>query len=322
MHASWEQRFETWWRHTPITPMNLSSRRIAGTIADVYTSVRDGDTCLAMKTVSSDSKKIMHDNIMLFSEYHIHHMIQEMYDKEQRPSRLVRVHWIRKIELRGNIVVAFAMDRLHETWYHRTRGGFLPTEWKQEALTELHHWNTSWGFFHRDPHLNNIGILPNGQWCFFDLSMSCFSNGMTVHNKDAFYHKEDTMNFHLDPAILNASWCQYQNDASWALVQRAWKCTKPTAWKKRTPVVLQNCLFAHKGRFLGVKNDTVQVAVRISQRFVESFDDDICIIRGIQTFFQVQTYNDTHVTVCIHLYPKDVRPDVKHQHIAYYMYEA
>ena len=39
------------------------------------------------------------------------------------------------------------MDRLHETWYHRTRGGFLPTEWKQEALTELHHWNTAWGFF-------------------------------------------------------------------------------------------------------------------------------------------------------------------------------
>ncbi len=108
MHASWEQRFETWWRHTPITPMNLSSRRIAGTIADVYTSVRVGDTCLAMKTVSSDSKKIMHDNIMLFSEYHIHRMIQEIYDKEERPSRLVRVHWIRKIELRGNVVVAFA----------------------------------------------------------------------------------------------------------------------------------------------------------------------------------------------------------------------
>ena len=57
-----EQRFET------VETCNHANEfiftAIAGTIADVYTSVRDGDVP-AMKTVSSDSK-IMHDNIMLF----------------------------------------------------------------------------------------------------------------------------------------------------------------------------------------------------------------------------------------------------------------
>ena len=321
MNRSWEQRFETWWRHTPVTEMNLASRRISGTVADVYTSVRDGLSTYAVKTVSSDSKKIMHDNIMLFSEYHIHKMIQDMYTKEKRPSRLVHIHWIKKVSLRGNIVVAFAMDRLRETWYNRTRVGYLPATWKQEALAELNYWNRAWGFFHRDPHLNNVGILPNDTWCFFDLSMSCFTNGLCVYNKDAFYKSSDNMTFPLDPAILNASWSQYQNDSSWALVQRAWKSAKPEVWKPRTPVEIDNCIFAKKGRFTRVENDKIVVEVRISQRFVDSHDDDTCVIRGVPTVFQLESYNDRVVHMLIRLERRDVKPDVKHQHIAYYLYE-
>lgn len=322
MEPLWEQRFESWWRNTPVTDMHLPSRRQMGTVAQVFTSVRDGDKCYAVKTVSSDSKKIMHDNIMLFSEYQIHTMVQELYEKEQRPSRLVRVHWIRKINLHGETVVAFAMDRLHETWYNRTRAGYLPAAWKEEALAELNHWNRYWGFFHRDPHLNNVGILPDGSWCFFDLSMSCFTNGLTVYNKEAFYKKEDTMTFHLDPAILNASWCQYQNDSSWALVQRAWRLSKAETWKRRTPVTVDGCIFAKKGRYLRVDQTKLVVEVRIPKRFVESHDEDICIVRGIPTIFQLHNYNDHYVSITVRLSRKDVKPDVKHPHIAYYLYDT
>ena len=321
MNGSWEKRFETWWRHTPVTQMNLASRRISGTIADVYTSVHDGKNTYAVKTVSSDSNKIMHDNIMLFSEYHIHNMVQNLYIKENRFSRLVRLHWIKKISLRGNVVVAFAMDRLRETWYNRTRVGYLPTAWKQEALTELNHWNRAWGFFHRDPHLNNVGILPNDTWCFFDLSMSCFSNGLSVFNKEAFYDSSDNMTFHLDPAILNASWCQYQNDSSWALVQRAWKSSKAEVWKSRTPVIIENCIFAKKGRFTRIEDNQIVVEVRISKRFVDSHNEEICVIRGIPTYFTFVSQNDRVITILIRLERRDVKPDVHHQHIAYYLYE-
>ena len=85
MEPLWEQRFESWWRNTPVTNMHLPSRRQMGTVAQVFTSVRDGDKCYAVKTVSSDSKKVMHDNIMLFSEYQIHIMVQELYRKEKTP---------------------------------------------------------------------------------------------------------------------------------------------------------------------------------------------------------------------------------------------
>lgn len=322
MHTTWEKRFETWWRNTPVSDMQLSTRRISGTVADVYTSVRGETRTYAVKTVCADSRRIMHDNIMLFSEYQIHKMIQDMYEKENRTSRLVPVHWIKKITVRGNTVVAFAMDRLRETWYNRTRVGYLPTAWKQEALAELSHWNRCWGFFHRDPHLNNIGILPDERWCFFDLSMSCFMNGLTVYNKDPFYKDTDSMTFHLDPAILNASWCQYQNDASWALVQRAWKCAKPDTWKKRTPVMIDNCIFAKRGRYIRTDQSKLVVEVSVPFKFVESHDEDVCVIRGIQTFFQIQSFNERRMTFLIRLDTRDVKPDVKHQHIAYYLYDT
>ena len=316
----WVSRFETWWNETPVSNYNLSHRRIAGTIADVYTSVQDGDKCVAVKTVCRDSTNIMHDNIMLFSEYTIHSMVLDLYDKENRKPRLVRLHWLKKINIRGNTVVAFAMDRLHETWYNRTRSGYLPIHWKGEALAELSHWNTVWGFFHRDPHLNNIGVL-NDEWIFFDLSMSCFSTGLTVYNKEAFYEETECLNFHLDPAILNASWCRYQNDSSWKMIQCAWKSSTPSQWKPRTPIIIKNCILAKNGRFLSYQGNMLSVEIKIPKRFVTKYTRDICFIRGMPSSLIVQSVSDNNVTCVTYVHKTDVKVDIDNQHIAYYLYE-
>ena len=322
MHASWEQRFETWWRHTPITPMNLSSRRIAGTIADVYTSVRDGDTCLAMKTVSSDSKKIMHDNIMLFSEYSLHAYVLSLYDKETRTPRLVNLHWIKKIRLRGHTVVAFAMDRLYETWYNRTKTTFLPMEWKRQALVELKHWNHRWGVFHRDPHLNNLGVLPDGRWCFFDMSMACLSNGTACYNKNAFYPPDEYPSFNMDVAILNASWCQYQNNDSWTTLKRSWHVSPPESWKRRTPVLVGDCIFGRQAKYISnAGTHFLTVEFKIKRSLCETIADGMCTMRGIPVPFKVHRYYADHISIRCSVNKQEVKPDVNHPHIAYYMYD-
>jgi len=321
--SDWKTRFDIWWRHTPTEEMNLSSRRVAGTVADVYTSVGDDKTCVAVKTVSADSSKsTMHDNMMLFSEYQIHMYVYNLYVKENRKLRLIRLHWIKKIKLRGHTVVAFAMDRLYETWYNRTKATFLPLQWKQEALLELKHWNHRWGVFHRDPHLNNIGILPNKEWVFFDMSMACLSNGTTVHNDDAFYAKDEYPSFNMDTAIFNASWCQYQNDASWNMIKRAWRLTHPSIWKPRVPVVLRGCVLGRQGKFIKtLLNKRVAVEMKIKRCFCASQDGVTCTIHGIPVRFKLYGISEQNVVIRISIHQDLVKPDVHHPHIAYYMYD-
>ena len=323
MHVSdWKSRFDTWWKHTPTSDLKLSSRRIAGTVADVYTSVGDEKTCVAVKTVSSDSSDIMHDNIMLFSEYHLHAYVLSLYDKEKRTRRLINLHWIKKIRLRGHTVVAFAMDRLYETWYNRTKTTFLPSEWKRQALVELKHWNHRWGVFHRDPHLNNLGVLPSGEWCFFDMSMSCLSNGTACHNKNAFYPPGEYPSFNMDVAILNASWCQYQNNDSWATLKRSWHVSLPRVWKRRTPVLVNGCIFGRQAKYISKQGSHfLTLEFKINRSFCESIDERACTIRGIPVAFNICKHYPDHVSIRCIINKQHVKPDVNHPHIAYYMYD-
>ena len=317
----WKTRFEAWWRVTPTCDMSLGSRRIAGTTADVYTSIIDEGRCVAIKTVAHDSADVMHDNCMLFSEYHIHERVQRLYKEEGRRQRLVPVYWVRKIRLHGRTVVAFAMERIRETWYNRACGTELPRAWKEEVLFELTHWNRKWGFFHRDPHLNNLGILPSGDWCIFDVSMAAFIDGTTVYNEEAFYDSNDHMAFHRDGAIFTYSWCVYQKDVATDLIKDAWRRSKPHAWPRRTPVVIRNCPLARRGRFREVQGDRVRCVVKIPNNHV-SRRGLTCRVHGIPHDFEVQQRSRAHTSIVLDLDARHVVADVEHAHIAYYLFDT
>ena len=86
--------------------------------------------------------------------------------------------------------------------------------------------------------------------------------------------------------------------------------------------MIDKCIFAKRGRYIRTDQSKLVVEVSIPFKFVESHDEDICVIRGIPTFFQVQSFNERRMTFLIRLNIRDVKPDVKHQHIAYYLYDT
>ena len=317
---TWQARFDHWWKHTETQQLDLPTRRIAGTSADVYTSVRDGDRHVAIKTVARDSADVMHDNCMLFSEFHMHEAIQRRYIGEKRPLRILPVYWIRKIALKDRVVVAFAMERLRETWYNRTCSEPIPAVWKREVLNELDHWNRAWGVFHRDPHLNNIGIRESGEWCLFDVSMSAFADGTSIYNRNAFYDASDVLAFHRDAAIFNFSWCSYQNDVASSIVKDAWSRTRPHLWPKRTPVLIKNCLLANKGRFVEREGSNVRVQIKLPNDALD-YRGHVCSLYGVPTTFECVLRTAKTTSVIISVPGNKVRADVQHVHIAYYLFD-
>ena len=246
-----------------------------------------------LKTNKSKNEKY---DIDLYAEYCIHVEIYNTYKNQK--ARCPKPLWFKYVCFNGkDIKIAFAMEPFDTTLYNYMKdNGGETTEtrrWKGEIIKELNMLRTKHRFYHRDLHLNNIGVY-NNDWLIFDFGMS------TIHSLEPYYgnnhmvsyEEDETPSDEHDERLLRLSWACY-GGGDYAYIQQLKKQINEcdiSKWKIQMPVIIQR---RSKGIFIRKEGDNV-------------------VIHQYNKRKRHGKYNILSVN--------SVKPDSSHGHILYYLY--
>jgi hypothetical protein len=197
--------------------------------------------------------------------------------------------------------LAFALETFDETLhsYLIDKGGDTETSrvWKVEIVKELRDLHEKWGFYHRDVHIKNVGIKGN-DWILFDFGMSLVGPLQPYRkNQNVFYERTSAPSIGHDERLLRLSWASFGDADSEYVDQECEKIKQcdTSFWRRDMPVLL-SC--GKHGIFLWEEDDgRVLVEVKTKRK------------RG----------DTKKSTVCSSFPSTSVKPDVQHEHIAYYV---
>jgi len=230
-----------------------------GTYSRVYKECYDENgKKIALKVLNNDD---IHSEIELFAEYKIHKTLYDKYIEAGLEPKCVKPIWLRKVKINGgHYQLGLGMELFNETLATHiiiNKETDETRQWKKEILTEIKRLNTEWKFYHRDIHINNIGLTENS-WCFFDFGMSRFDT-LSPYNEGGicFYQENVIPSNSQDERILRFSWAEFGDDDKEYIEkeQRKMVTSDPTIWYKNMPVVFKNHPKSENGYFIWIEED-------------------------------------------------------------------
>lgn len=200
----WDSRFENTHfdldRYTFSTSKEprtvLKSTKRTGSYSVVYECYDENGKQICIKIMKQQDTE---DDVQLFSEYTIH---KRLWDTHGR--HMIEPLWLKWIMINDNTpVLAMGLQRFECTLYQWLRTNKAP-ELKKTIVQELKTLNKL-GFYHRDLHLGNIGMIGD-KWFMFDFGMALFDDMQPYISSDAFYRKKITPSKDHDARIFLFSW--------------------------------------------------------------------------------------------------------------------
>ena len=274
----------------------MSDHITTGTYCKIYKKCygEEHSPPFVLKTNKSNNEKY---DIDLYAEYCMHVELYNTY-KDQEKVRCPKPLWLNYVQFNGKQTkLAFAMEPFDTTLYHYikdNKGDTTKTrQWKDEIIQELNTLRTKHQFYHRDLHLNNIGVC-NGDWLIFDFGMAMihslqpyYGNGLVVS-----YEEDEIPSDEHDERLLRWSWaCYGDRDLTYIKqLKKQIKACEVFKWKKHMPVIVQG---RSKGIFIHKEGEKIVVHLR-NKRKREDKDHALSV--------------------------QSVKPDSSHEHILYYLY--
>jgi hypothetical protein len=317
----WEKAYTQWKKKAVTIPMLMRNVRDvdkkeeltvaivdnmqSGSYCKVFPECYDNSSDRFAIKISKRSRKL--DDIQLFSEYMIHQKLYSAYVSSGEAPKIVKPLWLRMVRFNGGPpVLGFAMECFDETLFQyleRHRGDTENSRrWKQEILAELRKTHKAWGFYHRDLHTANVGVV-NDNWVLFDFGMSLIGE-YQPHNGNSvgFYDNGEVPSARHDERVLRFSWSQTgDKDSEYVAEEKKKIATSDVStWKKNMPVVIANHPRAKSGMYLWEEaNNTLLVEM---------------YIKNLK-----RKRHSNHSTLCCSFTKKDIQPDLSHEHICYFV---
>ena len=198
--------------HFKIEHCVMSDHVTTGTYCKIYKKCygEEHSPPFVLKTIKSKNAKY---DVDLYVEYCIHVELYNTYKGQK--ARCPKPLWLKYVQFNGKETkLAFAMEPFDTTLYNyikRNKGETTKTrQWKDEIIQELNRLRTKHQFYHRDLHLNNIGVL-NDDWLIFDFGMSMIHSLQPYYgnNQVVSYEKDETPSDEHDERQLRWSWACY-----------------------------------------------------------------------------------------------------------------
>ena len=273
----------------------MSDHVTTGSYCKIYKKCygKESTPPFVLKTNKSNNAKY---DIDLYAEYCIHVELYNTY-KDQK-ARCPKPLWLKYVSFNGKQKkLAFAMEPFDTTLYNHMKynGGETDKtrQWKDEIIQELNILRTKYQFYHRDLHLNNIGV-HNNDWLIFDFGMSMIHSLQPYYenNQIVSYEKDEIPSDEHDERLLRWSWaCYGDRDREYIKqLKNQIKTCEVSKWKANMPVIIQGRL---KGRYIQRKGEKVVVHL-LNKRKREDKDYTLSV--------------------------QSVKPDSSHGHILYYLY--
>ena len=162
----------------------LKHTKSTGSYSVVYEAYDENKNRICVKFMKHQDRE---DDLQLFSEYTIHKRLWDVHGKN-----MVQPLWLRWIKINDNTpILAIGLQRFDCTLYHWLKTN--EPKYKNEIVKELKCINKL-GFYHRDLHLGNIGMIGD-KWLMFDFGMALFDDMYPYVSSDAFYQNRKTFTY-------------------------------------------------------------------------------------------------------------------------------
>lgn len=268
-----EKEFGNWWNDLKIESVTMrlphhlksfdykniidSSSLVKGTYCNVFKRYYQEDhTVIAIKYTSFHNKEKL---IALWQEYKIHKKIYDSYIEENLEPKVIQPLWIKKIALNNGLhspFLAIGLERIEETVYDyllKNKGDNSQSrKWKEDIIQELKRLREKYKFYHRDCHINNVGIVQN-TWKIFDFGMAIFKDVMPYIGNGSnvnFYWNNSLPSNIFDERILRFSWNEYGDNDDWVTYElKKIAKSSPKYWTEGMFVVVKNHPLTKNGKF-------------------------------------------------------------------------
>lgn len=269
-----KKNFLDWWKNEEIVsipvrhPSHLNSFKYKnvidaesasnGTYCDVWQTYYqpDGSKVAIKHTSFHDYEKMT----ALWQEYKIHKALYDIYVKENKPAKVIKPLWIKKVAFNNGMAcphLCVGLEKIDETMYDYLKRNKKDTieslEWKKEIIAELKRLNKEYKFSHRDCHINNIALC-NGEWKLFDFGMAIMGDLQSYFNTDystSFFGEDKRIpSPTFDERILRFSWQGHGTKDKWVNYETKKIINSPSKfWMRAMPVVLKDCQYANNGKY-------------------------------------------------------------------------
>ncbi len=280
-----------------------------GSYCKVFTECYDEDgKKIAIKILKESSSD--DDNIELYSEWVIHDKVYQQFLVAGIEKNCVRPLWVRMISFNGGQrVICLGMECFDKTLYKyllREKGDTtLTREWKKEIISSLNLLRQQVGFYHRDLHINNVGVLGDN-WQFFDFGMTMIDNIKPWQRPGISFYAplEEIQSDINDERILRFSWGDFGDRDREFINGEILKIrnSSPQKWKREMPVKIKGHKLSKRGTFICIeKSGTLLVSLPIRENKRR----------------KAESGNQKHIKVSFKT--SDITPDTEHRFIQYYI---